>query len=159
MENTSSDEWLALWASKKFGLFLIFKLSGGSGGSTACVIEEFSSNVLRLSWAGETELIRGEFILALQGASRTISDIDTLDLVSGSGFIDPNEPFVRITLPTGDRFLLVMMRPSEVDEIDENAFVAFMEAVERDEELSSSKVTGRTHEEVMKTARRTLECY
>jgi hypothetical protein len=33
-----------------------------------------------------------------------------------------------------------------------------IEAIERDEALSSGKVTGRTHEEVMQAARRALEC-
>jgi len=157
MGSTSGDKSLALWASKKFSLFLIFKLSGNSGGSTVCVIEDFSSDALRLSWAGETELSRrGEFILSLQGASRTITDIDVPDLISGSDLIDPNEPFVRILLPSGDRFWLVMMRPSELDDIDLNKYVAVSEAVRRDEELSSGKVTGRTHEEVMQAARRVL---
>jgi hypothetical protein len=159
MGSTSGDKSLALWASKKFSLFLIFKLSGNSGGSTVCVIEDFSSDVLRLSWAGETELSRrGEFILSLQGASRTITDIDVPDLISGSDLIDPNEPFVRIILPSGDRFWLVMMRPSELDDIDVNKYVAVSEAVRRDEELSSGRVTGRTHEEVIQAARQALEC-
>jgi putative addiction module component (TIGR02574 family) len=35
---------------------------------------------------------------------------------------------------------------------------AVNEAIQRDEELSSGKVTGRTHEEVMQAARRALEC-
>jgi len=35
---------------------------------------------------------------------------------------------------------------------------AVNEAIRRDEELSSGKVTGRTHEEVMQAARRALEC-
>ena len=156
MGSTSGDKSLALWASKKFSLFLIFKLSGNSGGSTVCVIEDFSSDVLRLSWAGETELSRrGELTLSLQGASRTITDIDVPDLISGSDFIDPNEPFVRIILQSGDRFWLVMMRPSELDDIDVK-YAAVSEAVRRDAELSSGKVAGRTHEEVMEAARRAL---
>ena len=113
-----------------------------------CVIENFSPDLLRLSWSGETELSRrGELIISLQGASRTISEIDVPDLASGSDFIDSNEPFVRVTLPSGDRFWFVMMRPSELDD-----------AMKRDEELSSGKVAGRTHEEVMQAARRALEC-
>lgn len=117
MPDTSGDKSLALWASKKFSLFLIFKLSGNSGGSTVCVIDEFSSDVLRLSWPGETELTRrGTFIISLQGASRTISEIDATELVSGSDFIDPNERFVRITLPSGDRFWFAMMRPNDLDD-------------------------------------------
>jgi hypothetical protein len=145
-EDRSGDKSLALWASKKLSLFLIFKLSGNSGGSTVCVIEDFSFDVLRLSWPGETELgRRGEFIISLHGASRTISEIDVPGLASGSDFIDPNEPFVQVTLPSGDRFWLVMMRPSELDD-----------AMKRDEELSSGKIIGRTQEEIMQTARRAL---
>jgi|SRR5882724_249124 len=159
MENITGDKTLTLWASKRFSLFLIFKLSDNSGGSTRCVIEEFSSDVLRLSWAGETDLSRrGEFILSLRGASRTISDIDVPDLISGSDFIDPNESFVRITLPSEDRFWLVMMRPSELDDLDANRHNAIGEAVRRDEELSSGRAIGRTQEEVMLSARYALEC-
>ena len=151
MKETSGDKSLALWASKKFSLFLIFKLVGNSGGSTKCVIEDFSADALRLSWAGETELHRrGELIISLHGASRTISEIDLPNLVSGSDFIDPNEPFVNIALPSGDRFWLVMMRPSEVDEYNVS------EAGRRDEQLSSGKVAGRTDEEVMEAARQAV---
>src|SRR6266550_329331 len=115
MSNRSADELLALWASMRLSLFFIFEVPGKSGGSTVCVIEEFSNDRLRLSWPGETSLSRsGEFIISPKEASRTISDIDVPDLISGSDFIDPNEPFVRITLPSGDRFWLVMMRPSEL---------------------------------------------
>jgi hypothetical protein len=35
---------------------------------------------------------------------------------------------------------------------------AVAEAIRRDKELSSGRVTGRTHEEVMEAARRSLEC-
>lgn len=35
---------------------------------------------------------------------------------------------------------------------------AVNEAIQRDQELSSGRVAGRTHEEVMQTARRALEC-
>jgi putative addiction module component (TIGR02574 family) len=35
---------------------------------------------------------------------------------------------------------------------------AVSEAIQRNEELSSGKVAGRTHEEVMQAARRALEC-
>ncbi len=41
---------------------------------------------------------------------------------------------------------------------DTDESTAAKEAIERDEELSSGKVTGRTHEEVMQTARRTVKC-
>ena len=157
MRNTSGDKTLAVWAAKKFSLFLIFKLSGNSGGSTRCIIENFSSDALRLSWAGETDLSRrGELILSLQGASRTISDIDVPDLVSGSDFIDPNEPFVKIVLPSGERFWLVMMRPSELDDVNVDRYLAVSQAVRRSEELSSGRAIGRTHEEVMESARRAL---
>jgi putative addiction module component (TIGR02574 family) len=36
--------------------------------------------------------------------------------------------------------------------------VAVAEAIRRDKELSSGRVTGRSHEEVMQAARRSLEC-
>jgi putative addiction module component (TIGR02574 family) len=42
-----------------------------------------------------------------------------------------------------------------VPEADERAAVA--EAIRRDQELSSGSVAGRTHEEVMEAARRSLE--
>jgi hypothetical protein len=110
----SGDKSLALWASKKLSLFVIFKFSGDSGGSTPCVvIDEFSPSVLRLSWPLEPSgKVRGELIISLQSASRIISDIDVPELVSGSDFIDPNEAFVLITLPSGDRFWLAEMSRS-----------------------------------------------
>lgn len=115
--NTSGDKSLSLWAANKFSLFLIFKLSGNSGGSTTCVIDELSADVLRLSWSGENELVRrGEFVISLAGGSRVISAIDAPELVSGADFIDPHEPFVLITLPSGDRYWLVMSRPSALDD-------------------------------------------
>jgi putative addiction module component (TIGR02574 family) len=45
---------------------------------------------------------------------------------------------------------------SGLAEVDEQA--AIREAVRRDEELSSGKVAGRTHEEVMQAARRAIGC-
>jgi hypothetical protein len=111
----SADKSLALWAAKKFRLFLIIEMSENSGGSTSCVIDELSPDVLRLSWLSETEVRRGELIISLKGASRTIAGMDTKPLC-GSDYIDPHEPFVCITLPNNDRFWLVMMRPSEVDD-------------------------------------------
>ena len=44
---------------------------------------------------------------------------------------------------------------SELPDSDERAAVA--EAVRRDEELSSGKVVGRSHEEVMKAARQAFQ--
>ena len=35
---------------------------------------------------------------------------------------------------------------------------AVRDAIRRDDELSSGKVTGRSHDEVMQTARRAIEC-
>ncbi|MDX6385288.1 MAG: putative addiction module component [Blastocatellia bacterium] len=39
-----------------------------------------------------------------------------------------------------------------------NEGAAVNEAIQRDEELVSGKVAGRTHQEVMQAARRALEC-
>jgi hypothetical protein len=115
--NNRGDQSLALWAAKKFRLFLIMELSDSSGGSTSCVIDEFSSDLLRLSWPSETENHRGELVVSLRGASRTIDTIGARKLVSGSNYFDPNEPFVCVTLPNGDKLWLVMMRPSEADDV------------------------------------------
>jgi len=51
--DTSGDEKLALWASNRVSIFVIFKLRGESGGSTPCVIDEFSQEILRLKWSLE----------------------------------------------------------------------------------------------------------
>jgi hypothetical protein len=115
--DTSGDKKLALWAANKVSVFVIFKLSGESGGSTPCVIDEFSPEVLRLKWSLEpSDTVRGELVISLQGASRIVSDIDVRALVSGSNLIDPNEAFVLVTVPSGDRYWLAMMRPSELDD-------------------------------------------
>jgi hypothetical protein len=116
------------------------------------VIEEFSNDRLRLSWPGETNLSRaGESIISLKEASRTISDIDESDLISGSDFIDRNEPFVRITFPPGETNWLVMMLGSGFDDFD------ISEAIRRHEELASGRIFGLTHEEVMQAAREALQ--
>ena len=64
-----------------------------------------------------------------------------------------------IALPLAERVLLAQALWESIDgglpDADERA--AVNEAIHRDEELSSGKVTGRTHEEVMKAARRALE--
>lgn len=114
--DTSGDKSLALWAAKKFSLFVIFKFSGDSGGSTRCEIDEFSKAVLRLSWPIEPEgTRRGELVISLKGASRAISATDLGEIVSGHDFIDPHEKFVLITLPSGEKYWLVMMRPLELE--------------------------------------------
>ena len=133
-------------------MFCISESPGKSGSSTVCVIEEFSNDTLRLSWPGETNLSRrGESIILLKEASRTISDIDDSDLISGSDFIDRNEPFVRITLPSGETHWLVMMLGSGFDDFH------ISEAVRRHEELASGRIFGLTHEEVMQAAREALQ--
>ena len=65
-----------------------------------------------------------------------------------------------MALPLAERVSLAQALWASIDaglpETDAGAAVA--EALQRDEELSSGKVTGRTHEEVMRVARRALEC-
>jgi len=70
-----------------------------------------------LSWPGEFESVRGgEFVISLQGASRTVSGIDVAELVSGADFINHSENFVLITLLSGDRFWLVSSRGFQLDD-------------------------------------------
>jgi putative addiction module component (TIGR02574 family) len=65
-----------------------------------------------------------------------------------------------MALPLAERVSLAQALWESIDaglpNMDQSA--AVKEAILRDEELSSGKVTGRTHEEVMKAARRALEC-
>jgi putative addiction module component (TIGR02574 family) len=65
-----------------------------------------------------------------------------------------------MALPLADRVSLAQALWESIDaglpDTDEHAAIA--EAIRRDEELSSGKVTGRTHEEVMRAARHALEC-
>jgi putative addiction module component (TIGR02574 family) len=65
-----------------------------------------------------------------------------------------------MALPLADRVSLAQALwesiDSEVPDTDELA--AVREAIRRDEELSSGKVAGRTHEEVMEAARLALKC-
>jgi putative addiction module component (TIGR02574 family) len=65
-----------------------------------------------------------------------------------------------MALPLSERVALAQALWESIDaglpEADEGAAVA--EAIRRDNELSSGLVTGRTHEEVMQTVRRALEC-
>ena len=64
-----------------------------------------------------------------------------------------------MALPLAERVSLAQALWESIDaglqHADEDATIA--EAVRRDEELSSGKVRGRTHEEVMQAARRALE--
>jgi len=65
-----------------------------------------------------------------------------------------------MALPLEERVSLAQALWESIDadlaEVDERAAIA--EVIERDQELSSGKVTGRTHEEVMQAARRALKC-
>jgi len=65
-----------------------------------------------------------------------------------------------MALPLAERVSLAQALWESIEtglpDTDERASVK--EAIERDEELSSGKVTGRTHEEVMQAARRALKC-
>jgi putative addiction module component (TIGR02574 family) len=65
-----------------------------------------------------------------------------------------------MALPLAERVSLAQALWESIDsglpDTDERA--AVNDAIRRDEELSSGKVTGRTHEEVMQAARRALEC-
>ena len=64
-----------------------------------------------------------------------------------------------MALPLSERVSLAQALWESIDaglpDADERAAVA--EAIRRDEELSSGRVAGRTHEEVMQAARRSLE--
>jgi hypothetical protein len=46
----------------------------------------------------------------------------------------------------------------DADLPDSDEREAVVEAIRRDEELSSGSVAGRTHEEVMRAARRAIKC-
>jgi putative addiction module component (TIGR02574 family) len=65
-----------------------------------------------------------------------------------------------MALPLSERVTLAQALWESIDagiaEADERLAVA--EAIRRDEELSSGRVAGRKHEEVMEAARRALEC-
>jgi len=65
-----------------------------------------------------------------------------------------------MALPLAERVSLAQALWASIDaglpETSERA--AVNEAIQRDEELVSGKVAGRTHEEVMQAARRALEC-
>lgn len=65
-----------------------------------------------------------------------------------------------MALPLADRVSLAQALWESIEaglpETDENS--ALREAIRRDEELSSGSVGGRTHEEVMQAARRSIGC-
>jgi len=65
-----------------------------------------------------------------------------------------------MALPLAERVSLAQALWESIDAglPDADALAAVNEAIQRDEELSSGKVTGRTHEQVMRAARRALEC-
>jgi putative addiction module component (TIGR02574 family) len=65
-----------------------------------------------------------------------------------------------MALPLSERVSLAQALWESIDtglpDTDERA--AITDAIRRDRELSSNRVAGRTHEEVMQAARRALEC-
>jgi putative addiction module component (TIGR02574 family) len=65
-----------------------------------------------------------------------------------------------MALPLAERVSLAQALWESIDAglPDTDELAAIHEAVQRDEELSSGKVAGRTQEEVMQAARRALEC-
>ena len=65
-----------------------------------------------------------------------------------------------MSLPLSERVSLAQALWESIDAglPDTGERTAVAEAIRRDGELSSGKVTGRTHEEVMQSARRALEC-
>jgi len=65
-----------------------------------------------------------------------------------------------MALPLAERISLAQALWQSIDAglPDTYAHAAVNEAIQRDEDLSSGKVTGRTHEEVMQAARRALKC-
>ncbi len=64
-----------------------------------------------------------------------------------------------MALPLPERVSLAQALWESIDAglPDADEAVAINEAIRRDRELSSGALTGRTHEEVMQAARRTLE--
>ena len=65
-----------------------------------------------------------------------------------------------MALPLAERVSLAQALWESIDaglpDTEERA--AVNESIQHDEELSSGKVTGRSHEEVMRAARRALKC-
>ena len=65
-----------------------------------------------------------------------------------------------MALPLSDRVSLAQALWESIDAglPNSNESAVVVEAIRRDKDLSSGRVTGRTHEEVMEAARRALEC-
>lgn len=65
-----------------------------------------------------------------------------------------------LALPLVDRVRLAQELWASIDPavVDNSEREAVLEAIRRDEELSSGTVIGRTHEEVMQAARRAIRC-
>jgi len=65
-----------------------------------------------------------------------------------------------MALPLTERVSLAqaLWESIETNLADTDPDLAVKEAIRRDEELSSGSATGRTHEEVMQTARRSIGC-
>lgn len=65
-----------------------------------------------------------------------------------------------MALPLSERVSLAqaLWESIETGLAETNEDSALREAVRRDEELSSGSATGRTHEEVMRAARRSIGC-
>ena len=65
-----------------------------------------------------------------------------------------------MALPLAERVSLAQALWESIDAglPDTDERIALNEAIQRDEELSSGKVAGRTHDEVMRAARRAVEC-
>lgn len=65
-----------------------------------------------------------------------------------------------MALPLAERVSLAQKLWESIDSglPDTEERAALTDAIRRDEELSSGKVSGRTHEEVMQAALRSLEC-
>ena len=65
-----------------------------------------------------------------------------------------------MALPLSERVSLAQALWESIDAglVDTDEKTAVREAIRRDQELSSGAVAGRTHEQVMKAARRSIGC-
>jgi putative addiction module component (TIGR02574 family) len=68
--------------------------------------------------------------------------------------------FEAMALPLSERVSLAQALWESIDAgvVDAGEHEAVLEAIRRDQELSSGAVAGRTHEEVMQAARNALGC-